>query len=82
MSGSQVAVTLNQAIPEREAVPETITCDKGGECACTALDAWAVQAQVGLDCIRPGKPVENGYAESLHGRLREECLNGELSGLP
>lgn len=26
----------------------------------------------------PGKPVENGYIESFNGRLRDECLNGEV----
>ena len=25
--------------------------------------------------IRPGKPVENAFAESFNGRLRDECLN-------
>jgi putative transposase len=25
--------------------------------------------------IPPGKPVENAYAESFIGRLRDECLN-------
>jgi Integrase core domain len=33
---------------------------------------------VKLDLIRPGKPVENGYIESFNGRLRDECLNGEI----
>jgi transposase InsO family protein len=26
-------------------------------------------------CIRPGKPVENTYIESFHGRLQDECVN-------
>jgi len=30
---------------------------------------------VKLNFIRPGKPVENAYAESFIGRLRDECLN-------
>lgn len=25
--------------------------------------------------IRPGKPVENAYSESFHGRFGDECLN-------
>ncbi|MFP3756253.1 transposase [Cupriavidus sp. SIMBA_020] len=25
--------------------------------------------------IRPGRPVENDYIESLNGRFRDECLN-------
>ena len=25
--------------------------------------------------IQPGKPTQNAYVESFHGRLRDECLN-------
>jgi transposase InsO family protein len=33
--------------------------------------------------IAPGSPWENGYAESFHGRLRDELLNAEVfDGLP
>ena len=28
-----------------------------------------------LHFILPGKPVENAFAESFDGRLRDECLN-------
>ncbi|MFN5207358.1 MAG: transposase, partial [Pseudanabaena sp.] len=28
--------------------------------------------------ITPGSPWENGYAESFHGRLRDELLNAEV----
>ena len=28
-----------------------------------------------MNFIRPGKPIENAYAESFIGRLRKECLN-------
>ncbi len=28
--------------------------------------------------IEPGSPWENGYVESLIGKLRDELLNGEL----
>ncbi len=42
------------------------------------MDAWAHQQGVQLDFIRPGRPVQNGYIESFNGRLRDECLNGEI----
>jgi putative transposase len=33
--------------------------------------------------IAPGKPIQNGFDESLIGRLRNECLNEHLfSSLP
>ncbi|MCC6318264.1 MAG: transposase [Gemmatimonadaceae bacterium] len=28
-----------------------------------------------MQCIRPGKPVENAYCESFNGNFRDECLN-------
>ncbi len=28
-----------------------------------------------LNFIRPGKPIENAFAESFNGRFRDECLN-------
>ena len=28
--------------------------------------------------IQPGSPWENGYVESFNGKLRDECLNGEI----
>jgi len=39
------------------------------------VDEWAYRNGVKLNFIRPGKPVENAYAESFIGRLRDECLN-------
>ena len=30
---------------------------------------------VQLNFIEPGKPVQNAFNESFHGRLRDECLN-------
>jgi hypothetical protein len=42
------------------------------------METWAYENEVKLDLIRPGQPVENGYIESFNGRLRDECLNGEI----
>jgi len=28
--------------------------------------------------IEPGSPWEKGYCESFNGKLRDECLNGEI----
>jgi putative transposase len=30
---------------------------------------------VQLRFIRPGKPIENAFAESFNGKFRDECLN-------
>ena len=49
--------------------------DNGPEFAGNAMDEWAYRRGIKLSFIRPGKPVENAFAESFNGRLRDECLN-------
>jgi putative transposase len=71
-------VTQMKRLAAMRGMPESITTDNGGEFAGKAMEAWAYQNGVKLDLIRPGKPVENGYIESFNGRLRDECLNGEI----
>ena len=71
-------VTQMKHIGLLRGLPESITTDNGGEFAGKAMEVWAYRNGVKLDLIRPGKPVENGYIESFNGRLRDECLNGEL----
>ena len=39
------------------------------------VEDWAYRRGVQLDFIRPGKPIENAFIESLNWRLRDECLN-------
>jgi putative transposase len=36
---------------------------------------WAEDWKVGLVYIQPGRPMQKGHVESLHARLRDECLN-------
>jgi len=76
-TGEKVVEQMRRLVAVRGA-PCSITCDNGGEFAGRAMETWAYQAGVKLDFIAPGKPVENGYIESFNGRLRDECLNGEV----
>jgi putative transposase len=76
-TGDKVVEQLKRQVALRGA-PESITTDNGSEFAGRAMETWAYQTGVKLDFIRPGKPVENGYIESFNGRLRDECLNGEV----
>ena len=66
LGGARVARILEELVAERGA-PEMIVCDNGPEFTSKALDAWAYQRGVKLHFIRPGKPVENAYAESFNG---------------
>jgi putative transposase len=77
LSGEKVAAALDRIVALRR-TPQSITVDNGTEFASKAMDIWAYTNGVHLDFIRPGRPVENGYIESLNGRLRDECLNVEV----
>jgi putative transposase len=76
-TGEKVVERMKRLVAQRGA-PESITTDNGSEFAGRAMETWAYQAGAKMDFIRPGKPVENGYIESFNGRLRDECLNGEV----
>ena len=49
--------------------------DNGPEFVGKAMDEWAYRRGIKLNFLRPGKPVENAFAESFNGRLCDECLN-------
>ena len=55
--------------------PQAIRCDNGPEISSRHFLAWAIEEKIDVVHIRPGKPTENAYVESFHGRLRDECLN-------
>ena len=56
-------------------MPRSIKVDNGPEFISKELEKWAYRRGVKLNFIRPGKPIENAYAESFIGRLRDERLN-------
>jgi putative transposase len=70
----RVTRVLDQIIVER-GQPLAIRCDNGPEFTSRHFLAWAVERQIELMHIQPGKPTQNGRVESFNGRLREECLN-------
>lgn len=57
--------------------PEHLRGDNGPEFIAAELRRWLDRAEVAPLYIAPGSPWENGYAESFHGRLRDELLNAE-----
>jgi len=74
LGGARVVDVLDR-LKESRGIPGIITIDNGPEFASKTLDEWAYRNGVKLNFIRPGKPVENAFAESFIGRLRDECLN-------
>ena len=73
--GGVRVVSVLERLAETRGLPNVITTDNGPEFTGRALDEWAYRKGVKLNFIRPGKPIENAYAESFIGRLRDECLN-------
>ena len=60
--------------------PRHVRSDNGPEFIARAIRSWLESARVQTLYIEPGSPWENGYAESFHGRLRDELLESELFG--
>ncbi len=59
-------------------IPEHIRSDNGPEFVATKLRKWLSDVGAKTRYIEPGSPWENGYCESFNGKLRDECLNGEI----
>ena len=74
LGGLRVRRVLDRIASER-GLPEAIVVDNGPEFRGRVLAAWSEARGVRLEFIQPGKPVQNAYAESFNGRLRDECLN-------
>jgi putative transposase len=59
-------------------IPENVRSDNGPEFVARELRKWLGNVGTGTLYIEPGSPWENGYCESFNGKLRDECLNGEI----
>jgi len=74
LPGSRVVQELEGLIAER-GKPAIIVSDNGTEFTSHAVLEWAQKNKIAWHFITPGKPCENGFTESLNGRIRDECLN-------
>ncbi|MFZ4109260.1 MAG: IS3 family transposase, partial [Polymorphobacter sp.] len=77
ISGRRVVRELTELIRLR-GKPGMIVSDNGTELTCNAVLAWCSEAGINWHYIAPGKPMQNGYAESFNGRMRDELLNETL----
>jgi len=50
----------------------------GAEMTARRVRSWLATVGTQPLFIEPGSPWENGYCESFNGKLRDECLNGEI----
>lgn len=59
-------------------IPEHVRSDNGAEMTAQGVRNWLASVGTQPLFIEPGSPWENGYCESFNGKLRDECLNGEI----
>lgn len=71
----RVTTALTQFIQRRGEGPKALTLDNGSEFRALHFDDCAYAHGIKFDFLRPRKPVENAFIESINGTLREECLN-------
>jgi len=58
--------------------PAFLRSDNGPEFVQNDLQNWLATQKVQTLYIEPGSPWQNGKSESMHGKLRDECLESEL----
>jgi len=76
--GSQEVILLLADLFLKHGVPQHIRSDNGPEFIACKLRRWLNALQMAPLYIEPGSPWENGYVESLNGKMRAQLLNGEL----
>lgn len=74
LTGKHVVEVL-ELLRETIGLPRTIVVDNGTEFTSRAMLNWALDNNVNMHFIAPGKPTQNAFVESFNGRLRAECLN-------
>jgi transposase InsO family protein len=77
MDSRHVIETLDELMTER-GMPMYTRSDHGAEFVSKRLTTWLEEKGVTPVFIEPGSPWENGFVESFHGKLRDECLNEEI----
>jgi putative transposase len=75
--GSDVEAVLNKLVARHgiPSIPKYIRSDNGGQFIAAILQQWAKRHRITLATIQPGKPWQNGSAESFAGTYRREVLN-------
>ena len=73
---ARVIEVLSRLVSARGA-PDFLRSDNGPEFVSKALLSWVVGQGIGTALIEPGKPWQNGVAESFNGKFRDECLSLE-----
>jgi putative transposase len=59
-------------------IPENIGSDNGPEFVAKEPRKWLGNMGTERCTSSQAAPLENGYRETFNGKLRDECLNGEI----
>src|SRR6476646_2059264 len=77
MTAEEIRVILAEVAARRGGPPHRVRSDNGPEFAAEAVRSWLEATGSGSLYVAPASPWQNGYAESFHGKLRDEFLNRE-----
>jgi len=75
---SEQVCRILEELMSRHGVPGALRMDNGPEFVALALRGLCHRRHINPAYIEPGKPWQNGFAESFHARLRAEFLDGEV----
>jgi putative transposase len=76
LDARRVIAVLTHLI-QAHGAPVYLRSDNGPEFVASAIKTWLSISNIGPAYIEPGKPWQNGAAESFIGKFRDECLNME-----
>jgi transposase InsO family protein len=77
LKSEDVLEVVKQAVRDHGA-PDYLRSDNGSEFIAHVVQDWFREHGIKTIYIEPGSPWQNGWIESFHARLRDECLNREL----
>jgi len=79
LTGRRVTEVLDRLFAGR-GVPAHVRSDNGPEFIAGAVRGWLAGRAVEVLYVAPASPWENGFAESFHGKVRDEFLAAEEFG--
>lgn len=74
---ARVVIEVLAAVIRERGAPGGLRSDNGPEFIAKAIRAWLAAEGIETLYIEPGAPWENGYAESLNSKVRDELLERE-----
>lgn len=75
---SQAVIAALVPLFASRCAPAFVRSDNGPECVANEIQAWLGQNGSAPFYIEKGRPWQNGFVESFHGKLRDELLNREV----